>query len=252
MLKNRILSLLICLLLLSFTDRENKYDQITVNYIANEGFMIQSGSTRILIDAIFDDERINYCDVPSKVLISKIENSYTPFDNVDVIFVSHYHQDHFSSIPVYNHLLSNKNCKLVCPFQVVEKLEKDCPDFAEIKNQITSISLDLNNFEDIIVNNIPIKVIRLWHSKYMQKDEKTGEEVDRHRNVENMCYIIDINDKKIVHVGDASNKNRKTLQLIAKLPKYSLVFLNQPFPFPLNYQDDNLLIKIYLTIIFQE
>lgn len=222
--KYRVVLVLTCFTLLSYTVKENSHDQISVTYIANEGFMIQSGSDKILIDAVFYDENINFCDVPSKELISKIENASAPFDDVDVIFVTHNHLDHFSSIPLYNHLLSNSQCKLLCPSQVFEKLKNDCPDISKIKDQIISISLGLNNFEDIIVNNIPVKLIRLHHSIYMEKDEKTGEMVNRHRNVENFGYIIDLGNKKIFHVGDASLKdNNEGIKKI--IMKMNLVFI---------------------------
>ena len=39
-------------------------EPLDVSYIANEGFMIENDSGKVLIDAMFCDETIDYCDIP--------------------------------------------------------------------------------------------------------------------------------------------------------------------------------------------
>ena len=78
-----------------------------VTYIANEGFMLQSGPAKVLVDALFYDDQITYCDVPSRELLDKIEKGAPPFDDIVLLLVTHWHTDHFSSSSVSRFLMNN-------------------------------------------------------------------------------------------------------------------------------------------------
>ena len=53
-------------------------------------------------------------------------------------------------------------------------------------------------------DGIRIQAHRIHHSQYMVKDEETGEEYNRHRDVENVAYLIEIGGLRLLHVGDAA------------------------------------------------
>ena len=93
-----------------------------VTYVANEGFLIQVGGKKILIDAIFNDTTINFAHVPDTKTLERLENTEAPFDDVDLILVTHKHRDHFEAGPVLRHLASNPDVVLLAPSQAVELL----------------------------------------------------------------------------------------------------------------------------------
>ena len=93
-----------------------------VTYIANEGFLIEVGSHKILIDAVFDDRTITYAHVPDEETLGLIKGSKTPFDEIDLMLVTHSHRDHFSVAPTLEHLEGNPAGILFGPPQVVEVL----------------------------------------------------------------------------------------------------------------------------------
>jgi L-ascorbate metabolism protein UlaG (beta-lactamase superfamily) len=73
----------------------------------------------------------------------------------------------------------------------------------EIDERVIGVDLDLFDSTDLDVAGLGVRAVRLRHSTYETEDPKTGEMVDRHRNVENLAYLIEFGGKKILHVGDA-------------------------------------------------
>lgn len=174
-----------------------------ITYIANEGFLIEVGSRKLLIDAIFDDRSITYAHVPDEETLSLIQTSKPPFDDIDLVLVTHSHRDHFSVGPMLEHLKGNPSGVLIGPPQVMDTLRTVEPEFES--SGITARELDLGLFEsaEIEVEGFHVRAIRLRHSAYMEKDENTGEEFNRHEGVENLAYLIEVDGLQMLHVGDA-------------------------------------------------
>ena len=91
-----------------------------ITYIANEGFLIEVGSRKILIDAIFDEPSISFAHVPDEGTLSLIQTSKAPFDGIDLLLVTHAHYDHFSAVPMLEHLEGNPSGVLIGPQQVFD------------------------------------------------------------------------------------------------------------------------------------
>jgi L-ascorbate metabolism protein UlaG (beta-lactamase superfamily) len=186
---------------------------LEIIYIANEGFLIQSETRKVLIDALFHDPRIDFCDVPPEDVFEKMEKAEAPFEDVDLILVTHDHWDHFSAPSVARHLKNNPKSVLVCPAPAAEKIEGECPFFEEIGDRVRDVSPALNDFVELDVNGIRVQAHRMRHCQYMEKDELTGKERDRHENVQNMVYLIDMGGKSLLHMGDATLElNREYVQ----------------------------------------
>ena len=117
--------------------------QANVTYIANEGFLIEVGSQKIMIDAIFDDRSISYAHVPDEETLSLMQASKAPFDDIDLLLVTHSHRDHFSVAPVLEHLKSNPSCVLIGPPQVVKGLKIVEPEFEKDDLKVREVDLDL-------------------------------------------------------------------------------------------------------------
>ncbi|MHC4944936.1 MAG: MBL fold metallo-hydrolase [Planctomycetota bacterium] len=186
---------------------------LEITYIANEGFLIQSETEKVLIDALFHDPRINFCDVPPQDVLEKMEKAEAPFADIDLILVTHDHWDHFSAPSVARHLKSNPKSILVCPAPAADKLKRECPFSAEIRNRVREVSPALNESIALDVNRIRVQAHRMRHCQYMEIDEKTGKERDRHENVQNLVYLIEMGGKSLLHMGDATLElNREYVQ----------------------------------------
>jgi len=174
-----------------------------VHYIANEGFLIEVGAKKVLIDALFDNQSITWCHVPDETTLRKMETAEAPFDGVDLILVTHAHPDHFSPQLVIRRLRNDPAAVVIGPPQMVAALGAAGATEQEIKERIVEVDLELFDSIALDVAGFGVRAYRLKHSEYMIEDPETGDKIDRHRNVENLIYLIEVDGKSLLHVGDA-------------------------------------------------
>lgn len=204
--KNKVI-IILCFLPLILISQSN----CKVTYIANEGFFIESQQKKIIIDGLFDKIDGDWCDSPSEEILRKIKSAEAPFDDIDLIAVTHYHRDHFNEEVVLQHLLNNKKGILLCPEQVYLVLKEE-KEFKRVKERVISITPPLYSDSTIKVSGINIRVLRLEHSHYEKVNSETGAVYNKHQNVENLGYVIEIVDTKLFHCGDTNPKNQKEYQ----------------------------------------
>lgn len=190
--------------------------ELRVTYIANEGFLLEAGPHKLIVDGLFQDPRIDFCDLPAEDLLARIEQGVPPFDEVDLVLVTHAHVDHFSAGVVSRFLAHHRRCRLVCPGQVRHALAEAQPDQAAIEGQIV---VPAEGDPDLTVRGIRVKALRLRHAPFMVHDQETGTARDLHEQVEHLAYLIELSGRRILHLGDASVfKNSERLPgLIATL-----------------------------------
>ena len=192
---------------------------IEIAYIANEGFLIRSGGKALLVDALFRDATIDYCDVPSQELLESMVASEGLFRDIDLVLVTHAHRDHFDAGSVAGHLMANPRAVLICPRQAADSLKESCSDYDEIAGRILSMELGIDESASIDVSGIHLRVFRMKHSPYMVVDEATGERYNRHEEVENLVYLVDLGGRRFLHVGDATLKVNRDLLESLRLEK---------------------------------
>lgn len=202
-------SLIILFLLPSFLFSQNNCE---VTYIANEGYLIETQDKKIIIDGLFDRIDGDWCDSPSEEMLEKIKNAEAPFDDIDLIAVSHDHRDHFNGELIIQHLLSNTKGVLLCPNQTYSVL-KELNEFNRVKERIIPVTPPLYSDSNIVVSGMNIRVLRLEHSHYEKVDPETGAIYNKHQNVENLGFVIEIGDTKLFHCGDTNPKNEKEYQI---------------------------------------
>ena len=161
---------------------------------------------KILIDALFNDNTIDFCDVPSEETIRNILTTKPPFNDVNLLLFTHQHRDHFDADLALTYMKNNKNCNLIGPQQVVDQLS-EYEGYKEITERIHSITPSFGHSEHTNINGIKLLVLRFQHSSYFVTDEQTGKEVDRHKNIQNLGFIINLGNYKILHIGDSFLQN---------------------------------------------
>jgi L-ascorbate metabolism protein UlaG (beta-lactamase superfamily) len=103
--------------LLSCTQQE----KVNVTYVGNAGFLFEIGDKKILIDALFKGFDGNY-EMPQEVQ-KKLTLAQAPFDNVDLILVTHAHGDHVDSAMVREHMKNNPKAILASTQQLIDYLK---------------------------------------------------------------------------------------------------------------------------------
>jgi L-ascorbate metabolism protein UlaG (beta-lactamase superfamily) len=209
--KNKTILLLIILLCCkAFTSWSQEIkDSCMLTYIANEGFLIETENHKVLIDALFGNIKGNWCDQPNDSVSNQMMEGISPFDNIDVVLVTHKHSDHFNDSRVIHFLMNNPTAVLICPDQV-NALLKQSEDYSKVSNSIRSFKSDTLFDTTLTVNKINIRVFRFTHGKYMETDSVTGKTTNLNAGVENFGYLIETDGFTLLHSGDCftGNKNQ--------------------------------------------
>ena len=192
---------------------------LEITYIANEGVLISAGDKQVLIDGLHREYQRDYAFLPPAQR-DKIENAQPPFDQIDLILVSHRHLDHFHPESVGIHLEHNPNALLVSSQQVVEEIEKNFKNFQTIKARMTATTPSWKERRRMNVSGVELEILGLRHG--------TG----RHASIQNLGHLIKLGGKKLLHVGDADTavENFNDLNLdeegidIAFIPVWFLLY----------------------------
>jgi len=181
----KVLFLLIMLANLVFQPCSGQ-KKIDVTYIANAGFLIESGGKKVLIDALFKNGWNTYL-VPSDTVVSKIIKQQIPFTNANLKLITHNHGDHFNDSLVVAYLNSNSENILIAPPLVINAILKN-PGFKNNENQIVKLDKINGEKNDTTINGIRVRSFFIQH--------------DTRPQIEQVGYLIDINAFKVFHSGD--------------------------------------------------
>lgn len=177
-----------------------------ITYISNEGFLVEIDDKKVLIDALYNTIKDDWCDSPSDSIVDLMRKSESPFDDIDIIAITHKHIDHFDESIVIGHMVSNPKSIVICPNQVHDILLKN-ERYDKIENRIYSVTPEFLSDSNIVVSNIPVRILRLEHSHYKIQDSVTGKMVNKHKDIENLGFVFNINGTKIFHCGDTNPLN---------------------------------------------
>jgi dipeptidyl aminopeptidase/acylaminoacyl peptidase len=156
---------------------------LVVTYIANEGFMIQGGGKKVLIDALV-------ASIPpaTEQTLKAITEGRDPFNDVDLILATHQHADHFDPASLIACLRSNPKARLIAPAQAVD-LMRSIDGFAGIEKQIQEIKGEPGAREQVSHNEIAVDVLCLNHEHLPQ--------------VRNLAFAVELGGARFLHMGDA-------------------------------------------------
>ena len=176
---------------ISFTSQAHEQTAIAT-YVGNEGVMISNGSSKIIFDPFFHNNYNTYQLVPEEIRHA-IFNNKAPYDNIDAIFISHAHGDHFAADDMLKYLKANPQSKLVAPNQAVKKLAA-LDDSTSVMKQITSIDLSFGDKPTTItIDNLLIEAVRIPHAGWPGRAD-----------ISNLVFRVTLNDSvTIMHMGDA-------------------------------------------------
>jgi L-ascorbate metabolism protein UlaG (beta-lactamase superfamily) len=153
-------------------------DSVSVTYIGNAGFMVTVNDKKILIDALFSGLRDNYT-LPKNILDTLV-SAQPPFDDVDLILVTHGHADHWAPGLVQQYLQNNPHAKFASTTVITNWL----PAFAD-----RLIKLDPTPGKPVQadIDGIQVEALSLSHGG----DVRT-----------NIGFVVTVNDVNLFFSGD--------------------------------------------------
>lgn len=164
---------------------------IKITYVGNEGVLIQGNGKKVLIDGLHREYKPAYHHL-SETQLSEAEKGSPPFDDIDLLLVTHIHRDHFSAESVGRYLENNPRTVLIGSQQVADSLEVQFDHFAEIASRVRAVTPATGAQETLKINDIEVNVLRLGHTN------------QRFDWVHNLGYLVTIGGNTVLHIGDAA------------------------------------------------
>jgi len=197
---------IIFLLLFPIISISSFSQDIQVNYIANDGFLIQVNNKRVLVDALFGNKDFSFAERPDEKLLNEIINGKADFAQIDLACASHSHIDHFYAPFVSEFLNNHPETKWISTAQANEELE-DLLSKESLSNVETIVPAQGVRV-DTSINGIDLSVFRIMHGPYYTEDPESEGRVNKHAKVENVGFLFNIDEIKIFHGGDANYLSR--------------------------------------------
>ena len=216
--KNKLI-IIICLLASCTSPKKG----LKITYLANCGFMFENQSKKILIDP-FGTKYGDLFYLPTSDIQTNIGTGSIPFNDINLVLITHIHGDHFNPFLAEKFLQNNKHAKMICPPQVFNQIKDSCQNWKQIESQIISPQISRFNLEKMTVNGIPLKVLRMQHGTDRSLEGIEYVNYTDYEKIENFGYVMDLNDKVVFHQGDGCLKiNEKILNQLP--PKIDIAHL---------------------------
>lgn len=171
------------------------FADVTVHYIANAGLLIDSGNSKVLFDPLFDNDYGQYylppADVRDAILAGK-----APFDDIDAVFVSHVHADHFSATDMLTLLRQQPRIRLYGSEQVADALRTAASGgYSEVFDRVTRITLARGEAPlSYTQGSINVEAANIPHSGWP----------GRRADIMNLAFRVTLADgTTVLHLGDA-------------------------------------------------
>lgn len=210
--KRNVFYLLMSILLLcGFTSPKQ---DLKITYLGNCSYLYESAKAKVVIDP-FGTEYGNYFYLPSNETKQNIIKGNAPFNNVNLLLITHIHGDHFNAKLAEKFLLNNRKAKMICPQQIYIQMKDSCKSFAHIKSQIISPDLAMNGSKKINANGVLVTVIRMQHGTNRSLVGINYSDYTNYEKTEDFGYVIHFDKKTVFHQGDGCLKiNEKALNKI--------------------------------------
>lgn len=160
---------------------------MVATYLGNEGFLIEGGGHRVLIDALYGTGIPGYPVVPAPIR-EQLEAGAGLWGGVDLAIASHHHGDHFDAAAVARFLAANPQARFLSTPQAVDRLAAAVDDPAVLARAEGVLPATGETIERD-VGGIGVTVLHLHHGL-------------RDPPVENLGVVVRMGDHRFLHFGD--------------------------------------------------
>jgi L-ascorbate metabolism protein UlaG (beta-lactamase superfamily) len=161
----------------------------TAQYLANAAVLVTNGGTKVVFDPLFRNDFGSYERVPD-ALERALFAGEPPFDGLDAVFISHYHEDHFSAVE------ARPDVRLYAPAQAVAGMREIASARLDaVMSRVHAVALQYRD-DPVSLEQGPLLVeaVRVPHSGWPA----------RQQHVENIAFRVTLDTATtVVHLGDA-------------------------------------------------
>jgi L-ascorbate metabolism protein UlaG (beta-lactamase superfamily) len=178
-----------------------------VRYVANSGMLVTVSGRRFLIDAPIRDGISPYA-TSSAAERALLENARAPYDRVDAILITHWHEDHFDADAIAAHLRRRAAILISSP-EVVDRVRSAAPELPA--SRLRAVLPPYGRSELVNDAGVPVHALRIRHNPARRLPEQ------------HLGFLIG-GSSPVLHVGDA-DPAADNFALLAPLPRIDLAFL---------------------------
>lgn len=178
---------------------EARPTEAKAHYLANAGVLVENGETKIVFDPLFRNDYGTFELLP-EALERRLFAGEPPFDGIDAVFISHYHEDHFSAVDVLRLLRERPEIRLYAPAQAVSGIKSLGSEAdAEVFERVSEIALEYKDAPVTIEEGaLLVEAVRIPHSGWPE----------RRVDVENIAFRVTLDDETtVLHLGDADTQD---------------------------------------------
>jgi L-ascorbate metabolism protein UlaG (beta-lactamase superfamily) len=189
--------IIFCLILGNLTSLHSQvsHSDLRITYIGSEGFLLTSSTKKVLIDALYSDG-CGLFYVPPQKITRLIMDMITPFDNINLFLLTHYHKDHCDPQLISEYLSKHKNIPFVTNKPSIVFIDGNCFGFVLFKKQFYELTPEINQTLSKTINTIPVKAFGLKHLSFYK------DSIDLEENMYNESFLFEMDGIRIFHSGD--------------------------------------------------
>jgi|GEM_PF-546624 len=162
---------------------------LDITYVANEGFLIERGDKKILIDALHRNPW-NYPQTGERVF-SMILEGKPPFDGIDLSIASHAHQDHMSARMNVDLLVRNPGVAFVSSPEARDSMRAAAgAGFDGIAERVVSVDPPWREVARLRRNGVDLELFGVNHAGPGEPPYKT------------LATVIDLGGIRLAHLAD--------------------------------------------------
>jgi L-ascorbate metabolism protein UlaG (beta-lactamase superfamily) len=149
--------------------------------------LVRVSERRFLVDAPIRDGIAPYATSGADER-RRLEAAEPPYDRIDAILVTHWHEDHFSAEAIAAHLARDVRTIVVSSPEVIDRLRRAAPDLPAAR--LRAVLPKAGTSETVDVAGVPVHVLRVRHNPARRLPE------------EHVGFLIG-DAAPVLHVGDA-------------------------------------------------
>src|SRR5262245_9179767 len=193
------------LALLGLAAHRDEGTELELHYLANEGFLVAAGDTKLLIDAFVAEPYGEYAALPADLHADMVA-ARAPFDGVDLALTSHFHRDHFQAASAAEYLRAQGSVPFLSTPDVVALLQKQLGE-AALTARVRELLPEPEKTLAFEEGSIEVELLRLPHGV-------------TDNGVQNLGHVIALGGVRLLHVGDS---DVRAADLVAyRLPERSI------------------------------
>jgi len=168
--------------------------RLEIRALANEGVLLRAGETTIAIDAVIVRPLAEYGALPADAWAAMLAGA-PPFEDLDLLLVSHPHEDHVDAGATAELLRAWPGLRLISSPPVIEAVRRALGDAAAAE-RLEVVAPGPGESIERTVGEATIRFLRLRHG---------GRTYDE---IWNLGHVVDLGGARTLHVGDAEGVPR--------------------------------------------